>query len=489
MHVRRLSTSLIALVAALAGEACSDPMSGPAPGGLRPERPSLGVVSGAGVFTEGLDFGAIDSVVQVFGATAPNGVPITKKVYWALTAPRPWKPTDFDVAIHQRDRSAWDTPETFRAMHGALCEPYNDAPDVSQSTDAHTHAARTYDDLNYRCRNHMMTAIKASGYGVIYLTPNATVTIPSTGEAVIRWAMSTFRTSANDWIDVWVTPWERNLALPLDAGLLGTDLQGPPPRAIHVRMTSTNRTQTGFEAYQVSGAGETKLASTTSAAYYESILAGQLQTSTRRDTFELRISSNRVKFRMWKGDVRYGEPDITEPYASVDLIDAPLAAPLDWNAGVVQFGHHSMQQSAPGVGGTWHWDDITLSPAVPFTIIRATNVAPAIVGNDRYADSKHPDMKFQGAGMPGAGERYLRFSAYGERVEVAFDGAKWIDAVRQPAQENRDGRFHSYFVRVPDNVPSTSVVSFKSKKDKAATEATNKDSGDWRVRDVAVWFR
>ena len=39
-----------------------------------------------------------------------------------------------------------------------------------------------------------MTSINASGYGVIYLTPDQMVDF-SAGEAVVRFDMSTFRTS------------------------------------------------------------------------------------------------------------------------------------------------------------------------------------------------------------------------------------------------------------------------------------------------------
>ena len=85
----------------------------------------------------------------------------------------------------------------------------------------------------YTCRNHTMTAINDDEYGVIYLTPDHMVDF-SSGEAVIKFDVSTRRTSGRDWIDVWVTPFADNLQLPLDSWL--PDLNGPPRQAVHIRM-------------------------------------------------------------------------------------------------------------------------------------------------------------------------------------------------------------------------------------------------------------
>ena len=474
MHARRLLPALAVLVA-VAGVACSDPTSAPAGTALGPAtRPSFGFVSN-GVYYDSLNFPEAKDFVG-FGVANTNCGPATG---WACVAPIPFRPDTFDVAIHVRDRARWDTPETFRAMHGTLCQPYDNGVLVSRVDSVISHDAQTYDDMNYRCRNHMMTAIKASGYGVIYVTPNAKVSIPASGEATIRWAMSTFRTSATDWIDVWITPPEDHLKLPLDASLSGTaavDLQGPPRRGIHVRMTSSSRTDSRFEIYQINDFIETHLA--TSASYESAIVT---QTSTRRDTFEIKVSPSQVKFRMWKGD-----PDTTHagwvPYATIPTAVANLATALTWTTGVVQFGHHSMGEAVPGVGGTWHWDDFSLSPAVAFKVIRVTNPSAPTATNNRYADSKHPDMTFA---SPTTAPGTLRFSAYGDRIQVSFDGAKWEDAVRRQAKFNVEGRFHSYQVAVPAGVAR---VSFKAKKDKLAVEPTNHDSGEWRVRDVAVWI-
>src|SRR5690349_22545564 len=115
----------------------------------------------------------------------------------------------------------------------------------------------------------MMTAIQASGYGMIDVTPNAMADF-SGGEAVVKFALSTLRASGNDWVDLWVTPWEDNLALPLDGSLLGVDLQGPPRQGLHIRMAPGDRGRSAFEAYAIRDFRETRLAS--DARGYESFL-------------------------------------------------------------------------------------------------------------------------------------------------------------------------------------------------------------------------
>ena len=45
-----------------------------------------------------------------------------------------------------------------------------------------------------------------------------------------------------DWIDLWVTPFNENLQLPLEDWL--PDLQGPPKDSVHIRMDTWARTPT-----------------------------------------------------------------------------------------------------------------------------------------------------------------------------------------------------------------------------------------------------
>ena len=82
----------------------------------------------------------------------------------------------------------------------------------------------------------------------------------------------------------------------------------------------------------------------------------------QRDTFELDISKNHIRFGM--------------PQYNFWWVDADIPT-LDWSQGVVQLGHHSYNPEKDcnydGTCGpnTWHWDNVSITPAVPFTILRA----------------------------------------------------------------------------------------------------------------------
>jgi hypothetical protein len=421
---------------------------------------------------------------------------------WALIPPAVWKPTNFDVAFHMKDRAYWNAPEPFRGMHGTSCQPFqtNEAfttavPNTIQPGDVGSHSVATYDDMNYRCRNHMMTAIKASSYGAIYVTPNVLVDL-SGGEAVIKFALSTFRTSGNDWVDLWITPWAENLELPLDGSLSSVDLQGPPKRAIHLRMTAGDKNHSAFQAYYVNNFTEYPIgpgAGGTTDGYETILNAAHNQSppvTTRRDTFELRLTATHLKFS-WRKIAGNNANKVMGPAASLTWIDADLPAGLPqvtWGPSVVQFGHHSMGVNVDGEpatqgGGTWHWDDFTISPAVPFAMLKATNVAPANAANSGYADEEHPTMTLSSP-TPSAG--FLRFAGYGEKIEVSFNGDKSTKAELQSEKLNVDDRFHSYWTPIPAGVTQ---ITFSAKKDPNAQDKTNKADGAWRVRDVAAWTR
>lgn len=440
------------LLPLLAG-ACADSTSPTEPHPLvaAAESPLFGVVASDGTYWDSFNF--------LTSTSGPFGTPTNP---WPDHPPTPWHPTDFDVQIHSRDPNTWYAPEPFRAMHGTNCAPYQNAEPANdvRPGDTGSHAVSTYEELNYRCRNHMMTAIKATGYGVIYLTPNAMVDFGAR-EASVKFAVSTLRSSSRDWWDLWLTPYDDNLALPVDGSVaVGTDLQGPPPRAVHIRMAA-DPGKSRFDLYVVNNYGEGRMQVLTTKGY-ESILK---PVSTRRDTFELRISSTRIRFGMKKVD----SPD--EPAGAINWIDVPVR--LKWTRGVLQWGHHSQNPEADGgTAGTWHWDDFTIAPAVPFSII--TSVAPA-GGRVRYVDASTAatPVNFERPAPAGAN---LRFAAFGTGIQVSTDGgATWSDARVQPAALNRTDRFRSYWTPVPQG---TSSVLFRQ------NPAT---PGTWIVQDMTIW--
>ena len=94
-----------------------------------------------------------------------------------------------------------------------------------------------------------------------------------------------------------------------------------------------------------------------------------------------------------------------------------------------------------GAANTWHWDNVSIAPAVPFTILRA----------DRGAvDAAEADVRFPVASSPGA---HLRFLGVGNDLEVSFDaGASWQPAVRQAALKGADEHFKSYWTPIPPGI-------------------------------------
>ena len=150
----------------------------------------------------------------------------------------------------------------------------------------------------------MMTSINASEYGLIYVTPDHMVDF-STGEAVIQVDVSTLRAGLRDWWDIWITPFDENVQLTLDEGL--PDLGGLPRDAIHIRQANFNgKTMfigeriTDFERVPSRTIGSwSKTSSSPDAA--------------RRDKFELRISSDHIRFGMPAYDVWWIDTEMPEP--------------------------------------------------------------------------------------------------------------------------------------------------------------------------------
>jgi hypothetical protein len=353
-------------------------------------------------------------------------------------APAAWRPADWDVTVHSREIERWLSLDPVAAAHGPQCE----APPAS-------HDVHSYEEAVYRCRDHVMTALNASDYGVIYLTPNHLVDF-SQGEAVIRFDLSTERTSNRDWVDVWITPYEDNLQLPLEDWL--PDLSGEPRHAIHVRMEFGDRAALSgrFRAEIVQDFAAEALPEAVTRGY-ESFLD---PSPAQRETFELRISSSYLRFGM--------------PAYDIWWVDTPLPNELEWTQGVVQFGHHSynpMKNCDTCRPNTWHWDNVTIEPAVPFTILPADR---------RYLDDQSgPLVAFR---APAPANAHLRFAGIGENLEVSFDrGKTWQPAQLQAQEETADEHFKSYWTPIPAGV---SLVHIRG---------DDWWGGGWHVRDISIW--
>lgn len=358
--------------------------------------------------------------------------------------PTPWTSPNWDITVHSRDRDTWQTLNSMDAAHGPNCE----APPA-------THLINAYEDAVYNCRDHMMTSIFAIGYGAIYLTPNHIVDF-STEEAVIRFDISTLSSSSRDWADVWITPYEENIQLPLDDWL--PDLQGEPRRSVKVGLDTSNGGG-NWEAFVYRNHNASNLSGLWWISYSDYIVPSP----KIRTTIEIRLSQNHI---------RIGMIDYDGNGSNFFWVDDDISPPLDWNQGVVQFAHHSYNpKKACNYDGscgpnTWHWDNVTIDPAIPFTII----------GTDkRYLESSDNTINLD---SPAPANSHLRFAGIGNNIEISLDGgATWQAAQKQIQELDDEGHFSSYWSPVPAGV---SQVMFRGQ---------NWWGGGWHVRDVSVFAR
>lgn len=336
----------------------------------------------------------------------------------------------WDVQVHSRDPKTWYELEAVHAQHGSGCEP----PDME-------HEVVQYEDMVFLCRDHVMTSLNASAYGLIYLTPAHFVDF-SEGEAVIRFDVSTFRSSARDWWDVWITPYEENLALPYYSS--DPDLQGPPRNGLSFSIKPENSVCVSeYVNFKDVAPGQFEGDCNWSANY-----AGVLKPDkARRDAVEIRISKSRV---------RIGMPDYNLWWDDY----TPRSGELSFARAVVQFGHHSYTPWKDGNGGpnTYHWDNISISPSQPFTILRAVT---------RFLDGDGGMLTFA---TPAPENARLRFSAIGK---VKVNGRVVDPAVPTSHPEH----FNSYFIPIPAGAQEF-MLSF---------EADGGYRGPFFARDFTIW--
>jgi hypothetical protein len=273
----------------------------------------------------------------------------------------------------------------------------------------------------------------------------------SNGEAIIRFDVSTLRTSGRDWISIWVTPYEYNVHHPIHSA---PDLQGHPKETVLIEM-QVGRSSflptivRGFDIeshhHDTPGVDWT--------VGYDDFLD---PSPKRRDTFELRISRSHIKFGMPEYDFYW--------------VDIPIDPQLTWDQGIVQLLHHSYIPEKDcdydGTCGpnTWHWDNVSINPSVPFTMLHA---------NQRYVEEGNNVVGFSKHTPPNS---HLRFSAIGEQLEVSFDGGQtWQDAVRQYQEDDLDDHFSSYWTPVPAGIQT---VIFRG---------VEWWGGPWHARDISIW--
>jgi hypothetical protein len=348
---------------------------------------------------------------------------------------------DLDVTVHDIDQPLGMS--AMQAQHGDDCS----APPT-------THPVSSQDAAVFQCNGHVMTALNGPGYGAIYLTPNQMVDF-SQGTATIKFDLSTTRTSDRDWIDVWITPFGDQLQMPADD--FAPDLQGGPRNGLQIRMDNVSGPgHTGFKGNVITNGSVREMTVGQWYTGYESFLT---PSASRRDTFQLDVSSTHVRFGM--------------PAYNFWWIDTDIRA-LGWNTGIVQFAHYSYNpykacdSNLAGLqcgANTWHWDNLSISPAQPYTMLHSMQ---------RTSDPSSPTLTFD---SPAPANAHLRFTAFATSMQVSFDnGASWQPAPFQASTVNnhQDGQAKSFWTDMPQGA---STVTFRG------TAAAGKA---WFVRDPAV---
>ena len=356
-------------------------------------------------------------------ADASPGTPIAYRYDFAgePDAPLPFVAAGWDVQVHKRDHHLRPGQlDAMEAEHGPGCE----GPHL-------THQVSTVAQAVFLCRDHVMTAIHAEDYGLVYLTPDHLVDF-SAGEAVVRIDVSTLRGSTRDWWDLWITPWDDQLARPFDLG--DVDLQGPPRNALHVRMLSEN--VLCIDEYR-DGNAITPHHLESGCAWWAPYEQWLTPDAARRDTFEIRVSATQVSVGMPEYDRTFHT--WTPP------------SPIPWRHGIVQLGHHSYTPTKDGAGAphTWHWDELEIDPALPFQMIGAVGGPHTYV---RSADG-HPcddacTVAFEHPAPAGA---YLRFAAWGTVDLDVGDGWRRVEGNRPRTKQEHA---MSYWVPIPTGTQS-----------------------------------
>ncbi|MDJ0752568.1 MAG: PT domain-containing protein [Ardenticatenaceae bacterium] len=370
--------------------------------------------------------------------------------------PEPWNQVGWDVSVHLRDQDRlW---EQFPAVadHGPNCEAPPDGGE--QPNGSNTHIVTSYDDMIYRCRNHIMTNVyglsEYGGYGVLYFTPE--IVVDPSQDFSISWDMSTMRTNmGRDWIDVTITPYGENMILPLIDWL--PDLQGEPQRqAMFELMRPENMLQ--FHLYNYNNQTEY---GQDNWFFYDSLLTPSRKTRT---TFTIEVKNGRLRVGLPEYDAWWYDMPVPEEMKA-------------FGPSIVQFGHHSYTpdkdcwETHDRCGpNTYHWDDVIIEGAVPFKAIKPADRNPTMTIVEGSGAVNLPEAAPDNS--------FLRFAAIGD-IEVRFNDGDWQPAQKQsaPGGQNITEHFSSYWMPVP---AGTQKIEFRG---------NDWWAGQWAVRDPAIWSR
>jgi hypothetical protein len=366
----------------------------------------------------------------------------------APSTPQDWTPAQVnDWDLVENIDGPTDNNGTMQAGHGPDCS----APPA-------THTVVSLADSAYICKDHMMTAVNGGGnafatYGAIYFTP-AQLADWSQGPATVSWKVSTERLSTRDWWTVNLTPFSQNMVLPLENDLPA--YQGQPQTTLELRedngTCSGGNIGTIVRVFAISGAQEKEI--TQDSPCVEEAVSPSAAT---RSQFQIDVSSGHLKIFM--------------PGTNATWFDGPIN--LGFNQAVVQFSHHSYNPlkgksvtAGAALGpNTFHWSDVAISPATPFTMLRPAQPFS-------LHDGQNPVLKLPQAAPQGS---FLRFAGLGN-FEATYDGGKTYQQARLQGPDTHPEHFASYWMPVP---AGTTEVMVRGQR--------NDSNLPWWVENVSVW--
>jgi hypothetical protein len=238
----------------------------------------------------------------------------------------------------------------------------------------------------------------------------------SGGPATIRFDISTLDGGYRDWVDVWVQDWATQEQRILDDEVPTS--AGNPRNALHIENGDNSNPfhEAGQFHVETYNASRVRTATLNAAGpNWNTVLTPSAQT---RSTVEIVLTRTHVKVWM--------------PQYNLVWVDANIPQ-LPFTQGIVQFGHHNYGSGKEGtVQNTWHWDNFTIDPAIPFTLLNTDH-------RSAFDNSSLAQRTFT-LPQPAPANSLVRFSAVANSVGVAFNGGPSVQATRMsPSGQNSTG--------------------------------------------------
>lgn len=360
---------------------------------------------------------SVAAIAGIFGLSAvilAGAASFTETFTGNPSTPQAMDPANFEVIR----LGLWQDDPTgavpAQAQHGPQCE----SPETNGSV---RHAITDYSQFTFQCRDHLMTYVSGEMVAT-YMTPNNLLDL-SSGSGTVKWDVSTLSLSTRDWISVFIQGWDQQEQRILDNQIPGN--QANPRNAMQIEQGGIGpafESGSGMWHIEWYDANRELTALINDGCCGASVNKATPMSAVTRTTFQLDITPGHV--RLWL-------PQFNLTLAEGNMPQVP------WSAGLVTFAHHTYSPSkgynpaceagmlgpcdvTQGESNTHHWDNFTIAPAIPFTIIKP----------DHRGTRQGDTFTFA---QPAPANALVRFEAWGDDVRVSFDGAPAIAATRTGA--------------------------------------------------------